>query len=392
MKKERMIELAAMLMNNPTEAELLKASIEMLEAAKTKTEQRAVSGIIHFEYKELKNMPIDAKKEFIAEGCIAHITKRPSGKGTVCYEIRYRRKGKNISVSSTDLSEAKQKFIDALSVKTHSKKSMEDIINAWIQRKSLKVCEGTVKNYRTYCRDYIFPIIGKLPISEVRLSHLDTIFARVQNKPRAREDIWGILIAVWNIAILDGLTDRNIVRAIPYIKSERKHFQALTYEQERALLEALKCPKLKKYEYWVHLLVFFGLRPCEAKDAVIGEKFLITRNRKRKHGKIEYKKIPITPIAREFMVPQTAPIKMNSLYVALRKIFPWLTIYQLRHTFASRCQEFVRQEIVEVWLGDSSQKLIANTYTHYSDDFMIEEAEKIDYRNKLFPKMFPKTE
>ena len=31
---------------------------------------------------------------------------------------------------------------------------------------------------------------------------------------------------------------------------------------------------------------------------------------------------------------------------------------------------YVRREIVEIWLGDSSEKLIGNTYTHFSDDFM----------------------
>lgn len=47
------------------------------------------------------------------DGIYAHIIKRPSGMHTFLYEIRYRKKGCNIAVSSTDINEAKRKFIEA---------------------------------------------------------------------------------------------------------------------------------------------------------------------------------------------------------------------------------------------------------------------------------------
>ena len=46
-------------------------------------------------------------------GIYAHVIKRPSGLHSFCYEIRYRKKGYNIDVSSTDIYEAKRKFIQA---------------------------------------------------------------------------------------------------------------------------------------------------------------------------------------------------------------------------------------------------------------------------------------
>lgn len=45
------------------------------------------------------------------DGIYAHVIKRPSGLHTFLYEIRYRKKGYNIAVSSTDINEAKRKFI-----------------------------------------------------------------------------------------------------------------------------------------------------------------------------------------------------------------------------------------------------------------------------------------
>ena len=58
-------------------------------------------------------MAATLSKEFIANGLKAHIIKRQSGKNTFLYEIRYRRKGCNIEVSSTDINEAKRKFVEA---------------------------------------------------------------------------------------------------------------------------------------------------------------------------------------------------------------------------------------------------------------------------------------
>ena len=53
------------------------------------------------------------------------------------------------------------------------------------------------------------------------------------------------------------------------------------------------------------------------------------------------------------------------------------TAYNLRHTFSTLCQQYVRQEIVEIWIGDSPVRLIGKHYTHFSDKFMREEMNKV---------------
>ena len=50
------------------------------------------------------------KKQFIANGLVAHVIKRKSGKNTFCYEIRYRSNGFCISAAANDLNQAKTKF------------------------------------------------------------------------------------------------------------------------------------------------------------------------------------------------------------------------------------------------------------------------------------------
>lgn len=51
------------------------------------------------------------KKQFIANGLVAHVIKRKSGKNTFCYEIRYRSNCFEISAASNALNKAKAKFL-----------------------------------------------------------------------------------------------------------------------------------------------------------------------------------------------------------------------------------------------------------------------------------------
>ena len=57
------------------------------------SKSKAVSSLLHFTYKEIKNMATTFKKVFIANGLAAHVIKKESGKNSYCYEIRYRANG-----------------------------------------------------------------------------------------------------------------------------------------------------------------------------------------------------------------------------------------------------------------------------------------------------------
>ena len=54
-----------------------------------------------------------------------------------------------------------------------------------------------------------------------------------------------------------------------------------------------------------------------------------------------------------------------------------VTQYYLRHTFATVCQQYVRPDIVDIWMGDSSERLVGRVYTHFSDDFMLKQMQKV---------------
>ena len=102
---------------------------------------------------------------------------------------------------------------------------------------------------------------------------------------------------------------------------------------------------------------------------------------KRRSGKIEYKKIPITPMLRPYLT-DVEEIKFSSLRIIrdrFNKIFPEHKLYDLRTTFYTRCQEcgvadVARNEFVGHLLG-----ALGNAYTDLSDEFLIREGNKLNY-------------
>ena len=117
-------------------------------------------------------------------------------------------------------------------------------------------------------------------------------------------------------------------------------------------------------------------------DARFDGDFLIARNAKRKNGKIEYKKIPICQQART-MLDLNEPIVAKHRTDVLNRIFKRImedeevTQYFLRHTFATVCQQYVRPDIVDIWMGDSPEGLVGRVYTHFPDDFMKVQMDKV---------------
>lgn len=169
---------------------------------------------------------------------------------------------------------------------------------------------------------------------------------------------------------------------IPFKKAERINRRALTDEEVRKMIARLSLPEFKNYRQTFLVLLFFGLRPCEHSDARFEGNFLIARNAKRKNGKIQYKKIPACPQAKE-MIDLTAPVQRPHITNSLNRIFKRImegeevTQYPLLHTFATVCQQYVRPDIVDIWMGDSPERLVGWVYTHFSDKFLYEQMQKV---------------
>ncbi len=371
---------------------LIEKVIEIENNKSQPTPEKSVTATIKFRKEEVAAMAKTFKKEFIANGLVARVIKRQSGKRTFLYEIRYRRNGYNISASSTDINEAKRRFLEmtkpqnigkyCATPKTSGLHLFREVATEWLAYKNGKVDERTLKSYDSYCRRYLFPILGEKPIATIRTIDLDNILKDL--KPRLYEDLRTVFNSVFKYAIGCGIIAHNPVALIQFKKADRNARRALTKEEQQLLLNRLSLPEYAAYRTPFLVMLYFGLRPCELEDAHFEGNFLIARNAKRKNGKIEYKKIPVPKQAREKLDLTDKVINPHRTDV-LNRIFKRIigdeniTQYYLRHTFATVCQQYVRPDIVDIWMGDSSERLVGRVYTHFPDEFMQEQMEKVKF-------------
>lgn len=348
--------------------------------------KKTVSTVIKFSKKEVDAMSKTFKKEFIANGLAARIIKRPSGKHGVYYEIRYRKNGYNITISNTDLKLAKKLFIEATKLLDSPEQMIKNklkfcnIADEWIKYKHGKIAEDTWKGYESLIRRYVPDEIKNKSICDIHTKDLDDVMQTYN--PRMYEQMRTIYNGIFKYAKANGNITINPIDMIPFKRAERQNRDRISDEQIIDFLNNLKDPFYDRIRNFALAMYFFGLRPCEIDDEAHFENgFLICRNRKRKNGKKAYKKIPIPRQAEklfDFNSPLKSPLSYDrTLDVMKKALGEGVVPYQLRHTFASICDEKVKREVVELWMGDSPERLVGKTYVHYSDKFMIEEMNKV---------------
>ena len=348
------------------------------------------SQTLKFTTQEVSRMDKTFKKHFILNGYIAHVIKRPSGKNGFYYEIRYRRNGYNIYAASTDLNEAKYIFLEKtlpenigkyLVVKQKSGFNLlEDIFAEWYQYKKGTICDKEHKRFEVNFNS-LPEYLRKKPITQIRTVDIDAILKEV--KPRKYEELRTLFNGIFKYAMASGIITHNPVALIKFKRAERQSRESLSENEVIEFLERIKDEKYNDLRQFAYTLYFFGLRPCEIDEETHREgDFLIARNRKRKNGKIEYKKIPI-PKQVQGLIDWDKPLysDLHRLKVndAMKDLLVGKTAYCLRHTFATVCQQYVRPDIVDIWMGDSPQRLVGKVYTHFPDNFMYEQMQMVKF-------------
>lgn len=309
-----------------------------------------------------------------------------------CHEFRYRKNGFNKSFCNKDLKVAKRRALDfcnmlnkneALLSGRKSKVSFGLFADEYLRTvKAKNVGKKTFDNYYNRFNLHILPVLKDYPLSDIKAPILQKLLNGILDKGynRTAEDCYYLLKTIFQYAVDNENIDKNPISAVKIPMHRRTNGAALTLEEEKNFLSDIKG---NKYELNFLVLLYTGCRPCELSSlAFVREGFITFRNMKQKNGKIAYKDIPITPMLR----PYVDKIRLSPLpkTTELAKIFSSLCskhkMYDLRHTFASRCQECgVPQEIVAHWLGHKSSALIGQVYTHYSPEFMLKMGEKVRY-------------
>lgn len=340
---------------------------------------------IDFTQKEINSMPKSIKKTLLLKGLVVHCRQRKD-KNSISYEMRYRKEGYNISVSGTTQEIVKARFLDKLKNLVNTKSPYPtlfvDFALYYIENyKKKKVIEKQYKNALMRLKNDIAPTLKNVLLTQVSPLHCQTIIEKPikQGHGRKAEDIKTLLNQVFNYAKKLDLLKVNPIDLIVINKHERKHGRALTKEEEKALFMRTKNSPL---QIMFAVALYCGLRPVEYATAKIDGAFIVCQNAKRKNGKVEYKRIPITPMLEPYIkgVESLNFYHYNTLKNLAKDYLYGQTLYCLRTTFFNRCIECnINQDVRDAWLGHKTNN-VRQAYTDISTELHLRESEKFNYK------------
>lgn len=355
-----------------------------------------------FTKQEIEKMPQKYKKSFIvAEQRVFYRIKV-----TGIYEARYKRKteGIKIEVSAKTLEELKLKFIQALhdcltgEKSTRRKKTPENTlfmsyVYEWLEEKKRSTKEGTFKEYERQIEKDVRPYFENLYISQIDRQALQKFLNIYVDSGRMRtaQKLQLILRCACDLISSDFNVRSPMDKVtLPFYKSKKG--KAFTKAEEGKLIDY--CIKNQELASTSALLVllFFGLRQSEliTLEIIDGQWLDCITSKTRLGHDEERRKIPFTPMAKKVLpyidFEKAKNTNLDAIKSTVRRLFPNHRPHDLRYTFITRCKECgVNHELVMLWDGhemddDVKTSKVDRGYTDYSDEYQLEEAEKVNYK------------
>lgn len=354
------------------------------------TQHPETEGALRFMQKDYLKMPRKFRQLFKTQGLTARVYRRQTSSKLkhYNYEIRLRSDGYNIYACADNLTEAKQKFLQKLNeyeklggeqkaVPSSFSKFTEYFFDKFYSRKvsesTLRVAKNQFKNHLSlYFKDTTLKRITPNVCQEL----IDRLEA--EGKGKTAEDIHSLLNIIFKAAIKHGLITNNPIDMVVHNKHEREHGKALTKDEERLLLSSTADTP---YQLMFAVALYTGLRPNEYKTARIEGNFIVANNSKRKNGKVELKKIPVTPMLKPYIdgVTEFHFTRLEQIRNQFNKILPGHRLYDLRTTFYTRCMECgIADAAIKKFVGHTLGGL-ADTYADLPDEFLFREGQKLLY-------------
>lgn len=352
-----------------------------------------------FDEKELNKMPKEYRKDFKTGKVKAHVRCRCNG----TYEIRCQINKQKISASAKTLAEAKQKFIDRLKLATCAPQpckpeniKLVDYMQQWLDVvKKPYIKQTTFKSYVQTFRADVVPNFGNYCLYQIKAFDVQTVLNDyvAKNKLRTAKKIYQLLSALFDYAVADAVLERSPMAKVQLLAYEQEHGSALTRQEERCLVTALRTNPTDHFLQAFVFLVYTGLRRAELASVKLADGWVTALTAKQRIGKKDkWRNIPVSPMLKKVLplinVERIKRLNLDEMTRNFKKFCPTHHLHDLRHTFITRCQECkIQRELVSVWAGHTSaDKTITSTvYTHleqYSEN-QLNEMQKLDYDLKF---------
>ncbi len=351
--------------------------------------EKVSSAFVKFTEKEVMKMPKETRKLIRAQGYKAYYRKRTTGRYNCSYEIRYARKPYNkqpITASGRTLEEAKAKFIEKLNDYVPNEENSPTVPSNfdkfamyWFENfHKRKVADKTYDHDIKLYNRHVKERFETLKVKDINAVLLQNFLDGFADRGKTAKDLHSLLKQILDCAVKHGLIKLNPIGMCILDAYEQEHGTLITKDEESKLFEAYKG---SQWELPFAVVLYCGLRPCEYLSITIDGKFIKAQNGKRKDGKIEFKRIPISPMLRPYLqgvveIRMPKPRELNNRY---KKVLPNHQLYDMRTTFQTRCSECeVNETVIGLWMGNSIGKL-KKAYTDFSEEYLLKEAEKFKY-------------
>lgn len=342
--------------------------------------------------KEDKELPRTFKNTtYKSNGIKGHVRQRPNG----VYEIRCQVKGHSISVSSKNKQTAQMLFDEQIKARlnlvyengrqvkkiVHSPKETMDFAVQWyetVKKPSMKEKSLTLMNTLfKYLKRYLD---GKRFVDITLMNLQDFINGIINDGHVVMAKHVKVFIGEFiNACIASEHMNQNPAKLIKLPTHQPKRGVPLNREEESILL-ADKEP----FHSCFALMLYTGCRIGELFSIRQDGDFLeVLKSKQRKGMPDTWRRIPIVPILKRagFDIHNVAKTTQPLLTKEFKLLLPAHHPHELRHTFITRAQECgVPREVVSVWVGHTPDKtMTSKVYTHFGDEFMLKEGQKVDY-------------
>lgn len=325
------------------------------------------------------------------------------------YEAHYRRDGFKVFACAKDFKEMREKFTAKLleqmngerpmpmpskgkeAAPVHSDARFADYLREWLEIKRKTCKESTVKEYERLSSVNLLPVFGERAITDISRQELQSYLFRFidEGKHRTAEKLHQVLCCIFDLACED-LHILSPIKKIVLPYYEPKKGSALTKEEEKTLVEFCIEHRDNEASSALLVLLYFGLRRSELKTISVEDEMLTCTTSKTKMGRSEVKRsIPFTPVFRRVLpyvdFEKAKNTNVNTIYTTFKRLFPHRHTHELRYNFITRAKESsCNLEAVMLWAGHSFDKDVKSSavdrgYTDYSKEYLVQEAQKIDY-------------
>ena len=335
----------------------------------------------YYSQEEIKRMPM------LKDG---HFRKTPDG----YWQVRYRKGGYDIQFTSKHKKIVAERFREWVqSVNSDQKKKLPpkkkattfgEFAESYFENvKAVNVKPVTLDMQMRCLRNHILPALGDMQIRMITPLKCQTFLNGLlaDGKGRTAEEAKILLKEILRAAIGEKLIDENPMNYVKIPRHQQVHGKALSPEE---IVQFISVCEKSFYQKQLMLFLYTGIRRGELQSVKFENGFVVVANGKtRKSDRQQYRKIPIAPKLKKYLPISQEEISKSGKVITnvFKKLFPSHQLYDLRHTFTTRCLESgIPKEVVDVWTGHVNRSdMTTAVYMHFSDEFMLKEIEKLDY-------------